>query len=309
MTFVIRKAERKKAKLRIGITGASGSGKTRSALEIALGIGGRIGLIDTESGRGELYAGTQSKHDADVALDYDIIRLEKPYTPDRYVEAIHAFEKAGYDTIIVDSLSHAWIGEGGILEMVDNSSGGKFQGGWKDATPKHNRLVEAIIQCKSHVICTFRSKTEYAVQLNDKGKHEPVKIGLAPVQRDGFEYEFTVFMSMDHKNIAHISKDNSELYHGQFLVPTPEMGRAFVRWLEEGADVQSPEEDFKANALPEMIAEIRACQDMATLRTRFSVMLNGPVKQYPACLAELVATKDMAKTYIEQTAKAERVMQ
>lgn len=239
--MIIRKAERRKAKLRLGISGASGSGKTWSALEIATGIGGKIGLIDTESGRAELYGND---------FDYDVIRLDAPYSPDRYMSAIGAFEEAGYDTIIIDSMSHAWSGEGGVLSIVERAGGNTFSNGWKTATPKQNSLIDKIINCKSHVIVTLRVKTEYVVEKDDRGKSIPKKVGLSPVQRDNLEYEFMMFMNMSQDHLAHVSKDNTKLYDQEYIKPSKDMGKKLLEWLNEGKELEArPNDDFYLDKL------------------------------------------------------------
>lgn len=251
----IRKAERKKAKLRLGISGPSGSGKTWSALEIAKGMGGKVGMIDTEAGRGELYGSD---------FDYDIIRLEAPYSPDRYIEAIKTFEKAGYDTLIIDSLSHAWVGEGGVLSIVDKAGSNSFTQGWKVATPKQNALVDALITCKMHIITTLRVKTDYAMDKNAQGKTVPVKVGLAPVQRDGLEYEFTLFMDISNQDhIAHVTKDNTQMFDQQYIKPSTEMGMKLMEWLNTGI---SEQEVFAKNKVPEIIAHIGETESSSELK-------------------------------------------
>src|SRR5689334_19600912 len=168
---MFNKAQRKLAKLRLGICGPSGSGKTWSALEIASGISNKIALIDTER-RGHLYA---------EDFDFDIAELDAPYSPQRYIDKIKEAERLGYEFLIIDSLSHAWIGEGGVLSIVDRA-GGTFQQGWRTATPQQNSLIDTIITSSLHIIVTLRSKTEYVVEQNEKGKLAPRKVGLAPVQ-------------------------------------------------------------------------------------------------------------------------------
>lgn len=251
----IRKAERKKAKLRLGMAGASGSGKTWGALEIATGMGGKIGMIDTESGRGELYG---------EDFDYDIIRLDSPYSPSRYVEAIKSFERSGYSVLIIDSLSHAWSGEGGVLSIVEKA-GGQFQSGWKIGTPQQNLLIDTIIHSPLHIITTLRTKTEYVVEKNEKGKNEPRKIGLAPIQRDQLEYEFTVFMTLSQDHIAHITKDNTKLYDQQFVKPSKEMGAALMTWLNEGLDASEI-------ILKEGLNAIEKCSDFLELKEKIAWM-------------------------------------
>lgn len=227
----IRKAERRKAKLRLGLVGPSGSGKTRSSLEIAFGLGGKVGLIDTEHGSGDLYAHLG---------DYDIIQISAPYTVSKYLQAIRAFEEAGYDVIIIDSLSHAWAGEGGLLDkqgkIADSGSGNSYTA-WRKVTPEHNALVEAILQSPAHVIATMRAKQDYVQEKDEKtGKTTVKKIGLAPVQRDGMEYEMTVVMDIDANHVASASKDRTGLLDGRYFVITRETGKELLEWLESGAD-------------------------------------------------------------------------
>jgi hypothetical protein len=280
----IRRAERKKAKLRLGISGASGSGKTWSALEIATGMGGKIGMIDTESGRGELYGDD---------FEYDIIRLTAPYSPDRYIEAIRTFEDAGYDTLIIDSLSHAWNAEGGVLSLVDKAGGNSFTNGWRTVTPKQNALIDSIINCKLHVICTLRVKTEYIVERNNQGKAEPKKVGLSPVQRDGLEYEFTLFMDMSQEHIAHVTKDNTKLFDQEYIKPCKKMGNDIMGWLNTGLDT-SPEY-FKENILPEIINEIESTHTKDELKSVYGKHYHKYIKQYGNEFIPAIDAKDKKK--------------
>jgi hypothetical protein len=230
MALQIRKATRRKAKLRLALIGPSGSGKTMSALKLAFGIGGKIGIIDTENGSADLYASLG---------DYGVITLEKPYTVGKYREAITAFEGAGYDTIIVDSLSHAWAGAGGLLDkqgQIANRPGTNSYAAWREVTPDHNALVEALLSSRCHIIVTMRVKTEYVLETNDRGKQVPRKIGLAPVQRDGVEYEFTVVMDIDIDHKAAASKDRTTLFDGWRDTITEGTGRQLLQWLESGTD-------------------------------------------------------------------------
>lgn len=229
---MFRKAERKQAKLRLALCGPSGSGKTYSALLIARGLapGGKIALIDTEAGSGELYADMTA---------YDVAPLSAPYTPTRYIEIIEAAGTAGYDVLVIDGLSHAWAGEGGILELHDRAAAAVHNSfaAWREVTPQHNALVEAILAAPLHVIVTMRTKTAYEVIDDGKGKKKPVKIGLAPVQRDGLEYEFTIVMDLSiERHIATATKDRTRLFDGQHFVPTLETGETLRDWLEIGKD-------------------------------------------------------------------------
>lgn len=245
----IRKAERKKAKLRLGIAAPSGAGKTYSALQMAFGIGGKIGLIDTEHGSGDLYAHLG---------DYDIIGIVAPYTVAKYTQAIKAFEKAGYTTIIIDSLSHAWSGDGGLLDkqgkMADR--GTNSFAAWRTITPEHNALVDAMLASPCHIIATMRSKQEYVQEKDEKGKSVVRKVGMAPVQREGMEYEFTVMLDVDMGHIASASKDRTGLFDGQFIKITPETGEMLLTWLETGTAPEVFDDAvFEGNQLAMMKAE------------------------------------------------------
>ena len=234
MTVTIRKAERAQSKLRIGLAGPSGSGKTMSALKLARGIAGPTGkilMIDTERGSGDLYA---------HITDYDIITLTPPYAPKNYVEAIEAAEDAGYAVIIVDSLSHAWSDEGGLLDQADKlSAGGNRFTAWASLTPQHRKLVNGMLNSDAHIIATVRSKQEYAMEKDEKtGKSSVKKLGMAPVQRDGMEYEFTVFMDIEQNHNAHASKDRTDLFKDEIFMIDESTGSRLTEWLSQGKVAQ-----------------------------------------------------------------------
>lgn len=226
MSITFRKAERKQAKLRLALAGPAGSGKTYSALLIAFGLGGKIAVIDTERSSAELYSHLG---------DYDVCCLEPPFTPQKYIDAIRAAESAGYDVIIIDSLSHAWAGPGGVLEIHDAVAAKEKNSwaAWRHVTPLHNELVDTILQSKCHIIATMRSKTEY-VQVQDGGKARVQKVGMAPVQRDGMEYEFTVFLDLDLTHTAVATKDRTSMFDGITFRPNKETGKKLLEWLKSG---------------------------------------------------------------------------
>lgn len=228
---MFRKAVKKKAKLRLGIVGAAGSGKSYSSLLIAKGLGGKIAVIDTENGSADLYA--------DIA-DFDVDTLKAPYSIDKYINAIKEAENLGYNTIIIDSLSHAWAGDGGLLDQQGRiaDSGKNGFSAWRSITPLHNKLIETILNSDCHIIATMRAKTDYILQENDRGKQMPVKVGLAPVQREGMDYEFTVVFDIDTKHNAVCSKDRTSLFNGMIFTPSEETGQLLLKWLEDGVEVK-----------------------------------------------------------------------
>ena len=224
---VFRKAERRKAKLRLAITGPAGSGKTYGALLVAQGLGGRIAMIDTENGSGDLYS---------AICDYDILTISAPFDIRKYIKAIHDAENEGYNVLIIDSLSHCWIGEGGLLDMKENVvASGKFNSysAWSKVTPFQNKLI-----------ATMRSRTDYIQVVNERGKSEIRKVGLAPVQRDGMDYEFGVVFDLNTEHSVTVSKDRTSLFDGQSFTLSTDTGAKLLEWLNSGADVPVPAPDL-----------------------------------------------------------------
>lgn len=231
MSNGFRRAERKKSYLKMGLIGPSGSGKTYSALLMASGMTDweKVGVIDAENGSADLYAHLGP---------YNVMTLEPPFAPSKYINAIYAAEEAGFDVLIIDSLSHAWSGEGGILDQHGKaSSASRYKGNswaaWREVTPKHNELVDALLQSKLHIIVTMRAKTEY-VQSESDGKTTIEKVGLAPIQRDGLEYEFTLVMDLSMDHVASTSKDRTSMFDGTYFTPSVETGRQIKDWFEGG---------------------------------------------------------------------------
>lgn len=232
MAMQFHKAQRKKARLRLGLTGPSGSGKTWGALQIAKGIGGRVAVIDTERGSASLYS---------HLAEFDVLELTAPYSPERFIEALDAAQQAGYDVVIVDSVTHEWVGVGGCLELVDDIARAKYKGNswsaWSDITPRHRALLDAITQSPLHVIVTMRSKTETS-QVEDGGRKKVVKLGMKAEQRDGFEYELTTVLDIVHDgHYATASKDRTGLFTDVDPQPiTVATGKRLLAWLESGAE-------------------------------------------------------------------------
>jgi hypothetical protein len=227
---MFRKAQRKQAKLRLALAGPSGSGKTYSALLIAKGLGGPVAMIDTERRSGELYSDL---------YDYDVSPIDGPFDPPAYIERIKAAEEAGYNVLIIDSLSHAWAGVGGILDIKDriakSSRNNNDFTAWREATPKHNELVDSILKSTCHVIATLRTKTAYEVTQEEGRKAKVTKLGLAFVQREGLDYEFTVVLDLSiDGHIATSTKDRTGIFDGQYITPSEDTGRKLLEWLNSG---------------------------------------------------------------------------
>jgi hypothetical protein len=227
MMMALKKAVKTEAKLRMAIVGPAGSGKTFTALKLATGLAGGkpIALFDTEHGSAAKYADD---------FDFDVDNIAAPFHPNKFCDAIHAAVQGGYGVVIIDSLSHAWNGPGGLLNLVEDftvRTKNSFTA-WKDATPIQDKLIQAIVSADIHIIVTMRSKTDYVMQ-EKNGKQTPSKVGMAPIQRDGMDYEFDVVMQMDaQNNTGMITKTRcSALNEGIFPKPGKEIADILIGWL------------------------------------------------------------------------------
>jgi hypothetical protein len=269
----IRKSQRRQAKARIALIAPSGAGKTLSSLLIAHGLvgdWGKIGFLDTENGSGELYTGFRIG--STTVGEYLYGRIESPFTVPKYLDGIAALEDAGCEAVIIDSLSHAWAGEGGLLDKQGKLADmkGNSYTAWRTVTPEHNRLVERMLQSSAHILACVRAKTEYVQEKDDKGKTTVRKVGMAPVQRDGLEYEFTLVFDLDIHHVASASKDRTGLFDGQLFTPAPATGRTLREWLESAVPAvdASPvlERIHGAGTLEELakiLPEAQAVQDVS----------------------------------------------
>lgn len=227
MQFV--KATKTQSKLRLALFGPSGAGKTFTALRIASGLGGKIAFIDTESGSASKYA---DRFDFD-ALDLGLKTIEV------YTKAIKAAQDAGYEVLIIDSLSHAWKE---LLAEVDRLAATSFKGNswgaWSKGTPKQNAFIETILSFDGHVISTMRSKTEWDTVADPKtGKKKPVRIGLAPEQGKGIEYEFDMLIELSTDHVAQVLKDRTGKYQDAVIeMPGEDLGKELAAWLSEGVE-------------------------------------------------------------------------
>lgn len=240
MSSLFVKATKAQAKARIAVTGPSGSGKTYSALAWAteLAEGGKIAVIDTERDSAKLYADR---------FDFDTLSMSAPYHPDRLVDVLKIAEQEGYAVVVIDSLTHFYNGNGGLLEIVEQagaSNKGNSFTGWRTATPIQQRMVDTILSFNGHIITTMRSKTEYSLEKDERGRTSPKKIGMAPQQRDGIEYEFTLVLEMDTDHRTIIGKTRCEGLADQVFTPNKAMEAAsqFRLWLSSGDPVISDNE-------------------------------------------------------------------
>lgn len=254
--FVIKKAKREKIYTKIALMAPSGGGKTYSSLRLATGMAeeiekesgkpAKILMLNTEQSRGYYYANE---------FNYDVIDMNAPHNPERYVEAINFAVDQGYDVLIIDSSSHEWEGESGCLDL-QQQAGGTYQA-WAKIGPRHQKFINAIADSPIHIIATMRSKDAYEMSKNEQGKTTVQKLGSSPKQRDGFEYEFTATFLLDQKtNVAEQQKDNTHIFSGKSgVILSEDHGRKIIQWANSGegytprvrnTDGGSTEEDIKS---------------------------------------------------------------
>jgi len=253
---MFKKAEKTKLKLRLAIDGPSGSGKTWGALSIAKAFGDKIAVIDTEHRSASLYSDR---------FNFDVSELEGNYSPEQYISRIKEAESAGYDLLIIDSLSHEWEGVGGCLD-IQNKLGGRYTD-WAKVTPRHDALVQAILGSSLHIIATMRTKTEYVIEKNQNGKDAPRKVGTAPKQRDGLEYEFTAVFNLNQQHMASVSKDRTSLFDGKDFMLDESVGVALSKWLNDGTNVLTDlqkEQEFneKIDMWRGKIEDVKSLEDL-----------------------------------------------
>ena len=310
MALNVRKATRKLIPVKVALIAPSGGGKTYGALRLATGMReeitketgkkAKVLMLNTEGARGEYYADE---------FEYDIVDVEAPHNPEKYVELIQEAIDAKYDILIIDSSSHEWEGKGGCLEL-QQKAGGTYQS-WAKVTPRHNRFIEAIAESPIHIIATMRGKDQYEIEKNDKGKTTVKKLGVGSKQREGFEYEFTATFMIDQKtNMAEAQKDNTHIFDNETAVQlSEEHGRKLIRWANSGqgfaptvkTNVNTVEKTVDDD-LKEIKAEIvKLCTDLGGQRN--TDMMNLLKTFVPSGNPNAIRTVDKAKECLEALKK------
>ena len=284
----IQVAQKKKVKLKVGMSGASGFGKTYSALLLAFGAmkelhpnlsddecWSKIVVIDTENESASLY---------DDLGPYNVINLEPPYSPERYIEAIDAVLAAGMELVVIDSITHEWDGSGGCLD-IQSSLGGRYQD-WVKVTPRHQAFINKILQSPIHVITTVRRKQDYEMTKDSMGKLQVQKAGTKEITRDGFEYELTLnFEFINDNHMVKASKDRTGIYMNEpDFVITTETGKKLIQWANSGID----EKQIVIN----LIKSAKSREDLEAVAAKYP-----NVASLPDVLKEL---QEMGKKYPKQ---------
>ena len=252
--MAFKKATKKNAKLRLALFGVSGSGKSFSALRIATGLAGKngkIAFIDTERGSASKYADR---------FDFDVCEIDKPTINNVKMQIEQA---KGYDVLIIDSLTHAWLE---LLQEVEQVARTKFGGNtwsaWSEGTPKQMSLINSILDFGGHVIVTMRAETNWTTTTNDKGKVVPVRIGEAPKQGKGIEYEFDMLMQLSQEHNALVIKDRTGKYQDVCIeMPDEKFGADLAKWLDEGEPVKKKTDDDLVS-IAEKLASLQTVEEL-----------------------------------------------
>lgn len=271
-----QKAERKKAKIKLGLQGPSGSGKTYSALLLAFGLTGdwdKIAVIDTENNSSGLYAHLGS---------YNVLPLHSPFSPEKYIDAIRFCVTSGMEVVIIDSISHEWEGSGGILDTHSQMPGSSFTA-WAKLTPRHNAFIQEILQSPVHILATIRAKQDY-VLVDKNGKMVPEKVGLKGITRDGMDYEFTLVFDLDIKHNVTASKDRTSLFidKPEFRISTA-TGKLILDWCNSGADIT-------VDDISRRIGECHSVQELFSLYKMYPQFKEALQPEYEAQKRRIMVT-------------------
>ena len=274
----LRQSERKRAKIKMALQGASGTGKTYSSLLIAQGLTNgdlsKVAVVDTENGSADLYAHLGN---------YNVLTMSPPFTPENYIKAIEVCEKAEMEVIIIDSISHEWDE---LLDFHSRLAGNSFTN-WAKVTPRQKAFVDKILQANAHIIATMRTKQDYVLNQKD-GKYIPEKVGLKSVQRDGLDYEFTLVFDIDIKHFAVSSKDRTGLFMGKPEFQISELtGKLILDWCNSG----TPGQQHILNE-QQIIQQIHYCNNIAELLALY--------KQYPEYQENLKPHYEEKKSFLIQ---------
>ena len=263
-----KKATKQQSRLRMAIHGASGSGKTYTALAVATALGSRVALIDTERGSASKYAGL---------FEFDVCEVYDDYHPKRLEEALKDAASAGYDAIVVDSTTHFYKGPGGVLDLHDQeckrmaARGGRVDSfaAWRAITPIYDRMIQSLLAVPAHLFVTARAKSEYV-----KEDKTVKKVGLAPEMRDGWEFEFDVEGMLDAEHHLVIGKTRCQDLDGRvFHKPGKDVAAILQRWLTDGVAPKSWEDQI-AEARDQVALEaVRAAMKSANAVTDDRVKL------------------------------------
>lgn len=297
--FVFVPATKKQANARIALDGPSGSGKTWTTLLWATTLGSRVAVIDTEHGSAAKYADE---------FTFSHLCLTS-FAPRTLVNALAAAGQQGFDAVVVDSLSHFWMGTDGMLEQVDRAakrSGGHGMSGWKEMRPDERMMIEALLAYPGHVLVTMRVKTDWVEGENARGKRQMVKVGTKAEQRENLEYEFDVAGSMDLNNELTITKSRCRPVSGLIVrQPGRDVAETIKTWLDDGAPAGPGVTEFRDRVLDryattgDLLALLR---EVESARLSAAPLIDDTGE--PTTLGELIKAKGREARAREQAASS-----
>jgi len=280
------KATKAQTFLRLLVAGPSGSGKTYTALRMAHAlaseVGGRIALVDTERGSASKYAGDENPDGG--SFDFDVARLDR-FAPEDYMRLVRFAGQNGYKVLVIDGLSHAWFGDGGILSIVDAK--GEGFAGWRIGAPKHREFVEALLSFPGHLVATARTKTEWVMEQNSRGKTAPRRAGVGVVQKEGLEYEFDIGLRLDVDHRAHVDKTRCAALDGWAgSKPGAEFVQQALAWLQQGR----PVDDLRREKVIKWLAKFAA---------HLAIDIDWLYQVIEACITDGVSVGDASVEVLE----------
>lgn len=283
----LKKAQRSNVKLRLGISGASGFGKSYSALLLAYGITNdweKIAIIDTENSSANLYAHLGN---------FNVLSLSNPFSPERYIQAIKTCESNNIEVIIIDSITHEWQGKGGCLQ-IHEQLGGRFQD-WNKVSPRHQAFIDAILNSSCHMITTARRKIDYSLDSSSNGKTRVVKHGTKEITREGYEYELTVnFEVINDKHLVRASKDRTGLFMNkpEFVI-NKATGKKLIAWCNQGVSIDKAKEEIKQCTTVEGLRHI--FEKYSSLQSTIKPSILSRKKEIEAVKAQVIKDESITK--------------
>jgi hypothetical protein len=287
----IEKATRKQSKIRLSLAGAAGSGKTYSSILLAYGLCAdfnKICVIDTENRSASLYSHLGV---------FNVINLSAPFHPGKYVEAIQLCEESAIEVIIIDNTTHAWSGKGGCLELHEQETvkmriPNSFTA-WAAITPLYQKFIDAIVNSSCHVICTLRSKTEYVIAERN-GKQTPQKMGMAPMIRDGFDFEMSIAFDIDQHHKAYCTKNRTTLFQDQApIIITNETGKKILEWCNSGDPVS-------VDDISQRISDTVSIKELLALYHDYPNYQQALKPEFEQRKRQLIINSDVQKTLSNQ---------
>lgn len=257
--FEVQQAIRVQKKIKALLSGPTNAGKTAGALLIAKGLtnNGKVLIVDTENGRSSLQVGEKYLN----GWTWDAVYIgPDDATSDNLIEALEEAQEAGYDAVILDSISHEWE----YIKDYHNKLGGRFTD-WKKPKELHSRFVRAVLAAKLHVVMTARSKMDYVQDLSDSGKKEIKKLGMSPQGESNFPYEVDFHFMINESHLCQMDKTAQGLFTNPAIFQiTEEVGVILRRFSEEGETTDARQKRVYISRIRELASGMNPQPELPT---------------------------------------------